>query len=92
MRTQDAICTAGLHSSTPRHTERNSKQDVLGRKKKVLNKLEGMFKNFEEFWVMIRKQWEKKKRVNNCARKKYKITTQKMIDKFSVLLDYSEQC
>lgn len=20
-----------------------------------------MFKNFEEFWVMIRKQWEKKK-------------------------------
>ena len=36
-----------------------------------------MFKNFEEFWVMIRKQWEKKKRVNNCARKKYKITTQK---------------
>ena len=51
-----------------------------------------MFKNFEEFGVMIRKQWEKKKRVNNCARKKYKITTQKMIDKFSVLLDYSEQC
>ena len=40
------------------------------KKKKVLNKLEGMFKNFEEFWAIIRKQWEKKKRVNNCARKK----------------------
>lgn len=59
-------------------TERNFKDDVLENKpKKILNKLEGVFKNFEEFWVMIKKQWEKKKRVNNCARKKYKITTQK---------------
>lgn len=59
-------------------TERNFKDDVLGNKqKKILNKLEGVFKNFEEFWIMIKKQWEKKKRVNNCARKKYKITTQK---------------
>ena len=67
MRTQDAICTAGLDSSTPRHTERKFKQDVLGRtkkkrkKEKVLHKLEGMFKNFEEFGAMIRKHGKRKK-------------------------------